>query len=390
MGSGLLGLPYAFKQSGVLAGTLLMIIIGCMALHTMVLLVKCKIKAVSMGHDVVTFGDLAQLTLGKVGMMAVNIFLIFTQIGFCCAYVVYIGQNTKILLDVDWPWEVFALVWLVVLVLLSWIRTLKNVAPISTVANVMIGFGVLVIFTASLMSLAKKSKQGIPLNVNWFVDWSNLPSMMGIAIYSFEGIGFVLPSQTVAKKQESFIKILTSCIILIASVYLVFGAFGYIGFGSNTQEQILENLISTFGHQRAWRVLIKVLTVALIFAITATYPLQLFVATDILEEKIFDLSTKSKKTYWLQNNFRAFLVILTAFIAISVPKFGLLIGLIGSLGSASLQFIFPSLIWLKLFWSDKRYYLKVLLVFYTCAGIGVGVWGTYRNISDLVAYYQKK
>lgn len=388
VGSGLLGLPFGFSQSGVLAGIIVMFIICCMALHTMILLVKSKHFIVSKGEDVVTFGDVSKYALGKGGQIAVDAFLVFTQLGFCCAYVVFIGQNTKIFLGVKWPWEVFCLFWMIVLILLSWIRTLKNIAPLSTIANILIGFGVAVILSGAITSLSYKIKSGTDLKVNWLVNWSKLPNMVGMIVYSYEGIGFVLPSETVAKKPESYTRILTGCILLTTLNYFLFGCLGYIGFGSDTQEQIIQNLVDYFVGNYTWNILIKIITVCLIFAITATYPLQLFVATDILEEKMFDLSLKSKFEYWRQNNFRMFLVLFTVLIAVSVPKFGLLIGLIGSIGSAALQFIFPSLIYLKLFWVNMKLIKKILLIGYIIIGVSVGIFGTVSNIFSLVEYYK--
>jgi len=43
---------------------------------------------------------------------------------------------------------------------------------------------------------------------------------------------------------------------------------------------------------------------------------------------------------------------------IFIPNFGLLIGLIGSLGSAALQFIAPAAIYLRLFWPTLKPYEK--------------------------------
>lgn len=87
-----------------------------------------------------------------------------------------------------------------------------------------------------------------------------------------------------------------------------------------------------------WEIVVKITTGSLVLAIAMSFPLQLFVAVDILEEKIFNPETlHMRSTYWLQNIFRTSLVLGIAFIAVAVPKFGLLTGLIGASGSVTLQ-----------------------------------------------------
>jgi hypothetical protein len=48
------------------------------------------------------------------------------QTGFCCVYVIFLGQNTTpfidSLFDTSMDWRIIALFWFPLLVLLSWIR----------------------------------------------------------------------------------------------------------------------------------------------------------------------------------------------------------------------------------------------------------------------------
>src|SRR5690606_9294720 len=109
----------------------------------------------------------------------------------------------------------------------------------------------------------------------------------------------------------------------------------------------------------------------LIFAIYATYPLQLFVVTDILLEWLAPL-TRSRSHAVQQAAsvaLRVSLVLTTGVVAVAIPDFGLLMGLIGALGASSLQFTFPALIYLATFWRATRWPFRLLLMFYVLFGV---------------------
>ena len=132
-----------------------MSLVALCANHCMVVLVDCKNYIVSRGFkNVVTFGDVARHAFGRTGLIIVDGLLIFTQIGVCVVYLgksysifletemipnmsttVYISQNLSALLEnyLDFRW--FMLMWLPLLILASWIRSLKNVAPLTTGIN---------------------------------------------------------------------------------------------------------------------------------------------------------------------------------------------------------------------------------------------------------------
>lgn len=119
----------------------------------------------------------------------------------------------------------------------------------------------------------------------------------------------------------------------------------------------------------------------------ATYPLQLFVVTDICEEAMFKPGRLSARFKLLkQMIFRCCLVFLAAGVAVAIPNFGLLIGLIGALGSSALQFIFPALFHLVAFKHDPWWY-RSLSLFYIFFGVVGGVLGTVQTVQQIIDKY---
>ena len=138
IGAGVLGLPYAFKQGGLLEGTIVMSGVCYLAIKALLLLIDCRYAVAnkvsrhtkqslaengqgsgsgakvkhSKGHDyvevktfdidndrwtlesrAVTFGDVAFSAYGSTGRSVVDWSLVITQVGFCCAYLIFISEN---------------------------------------------------------------------------------------------------------------------------------------------------------------------------------------------------------------------------------------------------------------------------------------------------------
>jgi proton-coupled amino acid transporter len=390
VGVGVLGLPAAWKDSGIVGSLGAMLCLSVISLHCLQLLVDSKEDLIARGHKVYTFGDTAikalgrfGITGGKVGGAVVDIILCFCQLGVCTTYLAFLGQNTKAIIPTSLPWHVFAGIWIGIMMLFSWIRTLKSLAFLAQAATFCLGVGIIIISVAAIMSLhdtlaAHQRPQVIA------IDWINLPSTISVAIFAFEGIGFVIPAQTAIKDVKRYPFVLTFCIVVVGLLYAAFGTICYVGFGNNTQPQILDSLLSWSNGSKGWTIVSKIITVGLIAAIAFTYPIQLFVATDLMEERLFPPKDSTWAVWWLRNNFRAMLVFATGIVALTVSQFDIIMGFIGSLGAAPLQFILPPIIWLCVHWEDASIPKRALLFFYIIFGIAATVLGTGVNIYKLV------
>lgn len=69
---------------------------------------------------------------------------------------------------------------------------------------------------------------------------------------------------------------------------------------------------------------------------------------------------------------------------------GLLIGLVGALGSSSLQFVFPALIHMKLFRHSTNKAHLALDVFYILLGLTGGVLGTVQIVMKIIDVYKNE
>lgn len=83
-----------------------------------------------------------------------------------------------------------------------------------------------------------------------------------------------------------------------------------------------------------------------------------------------------------RNTLRTILVIFTALAAISIPHFGEVIGLIGSIGAGMLAFILPATFYYKLFGSQLDQKSKIILY----AVMGFGILGGIAASCDAILY----
>lgn len=262
IGTGVLAMPIAFKNGGLILSSVSIWIMAVICVHCMHILLNCfkfitknvneneiNIKFSEMGYD-----DVAEISLKLKFMQSkkptyfrvmVSIFLIISQLGFCCVYYVFIPTNIKQVIDFYHPnnhfsIEILMCILLVPLILFCFIKDLKILAPFSTLANTFMIVGMIVILfevVTGEQTPFSELKMISPLQ--------NLSVFYSSAIYAFEGISLVLPVYSKMQTQEYFSPltgILNTGMSLVAIMYFSLGFFGYIKYGPNCASSITLNL----------------------------------------------------------------------------------------------------------------------------------------------------
>lgn len=381
MGSGLLGLPHAFKEGGLVGSLVIMVSVCLIATACNLMLVRSKQLLARRG--VVSFSDVAVHTYGRVGGHVLNFLLCFTQFGFCCVYLVFCAANLTGFIPL--PQDTILFMIAPLFVLMSYIRSMSWISPFSAAANVTLVLSLCIIVAASIIQLKDRTIPDVSLTIDVVAVWRTLPVTFGMAVYAYEGIGVVLPCETAMTKPDKFPAVVMTVMVITFFFYTGFGAVCYLAFGAQTSDLILENMVQ-FADQAGgpWHVLTAVVRGCLIFTVAATFPVQLFVVSDIVEQEYMFKDGRWRTHMLLKANiFRTLLVAAAVLVAWLVPHFGPLMGIIGGIGSAALQFIFPSLFYLKLFPEMSKARRAACVVFVVTGAVG-GILGTIDSISQLV------
>ena len=332
VGTGVLFLPKAYLNGGMLFSNIVLIVVALLSYWCFLLLVRSR--------NVVngSFGDIGGILYGK-KMRAIILFsIVLSQIGFASAYIVFTSQNLQAFILAVSNCRTFIdikymiLMQLIIFLPLSLFRDISKLGATALVADVLILLGLIYLYWYDLFTIVKQ--QGVADIVNFNSrDWT---LFIGTAIFTFEGVGLIIPIQESMKRPHLFPSTLGVVMIVIAIIFLSSGALGYAAYGSKTQTVIILNMPQDDKFVNAVQFMYSL-------AILLSTPLQLFPAIRITENSLFARSGKyNPYIKWKKNVFRFFLVMVCALIAWGgagdLDKF---VALVGSFACVPLVYVYP-------------------------------------------------
>ncbi|KAJ2700050.1 hypothetical protein FB645_005117 [Coemansia sp. IMI 203386] len=373
VGTGVLVLPRAFFNGGLIFSTLLMSAIAWYALVCMIMLSDVYLK---LGGS---YGDLALKLYGRPLKYCVMVSIVLAQLGFCCAYVIFVATNMRDLWDTvtscryQIPTEAWILGQLLVYVPLAFVRRIKRFASLSVIGNFFILTGLAYLVGYDIWSITTRG----PAEVVHF-NPSKFPLLVGTAAFSYEGISLVIPIVESMERKDKFNGVLTASLVICAGLFVVIGALSYLTFGNSVETVILLNLpngsVWTLGVQLLYSL-----------AIIMSVPLQLFPAIRIIESGIFTRSGKGNPIVkWQKNLFRTLLVVFIAMVAIfGAEELDNFIAIVGASACVPLSFLYPVMLHYKAFAESWRAKAKdIILIAVALFGllyvtfISIETWGS--------------
>lgn len=470
VGAGVLGLPYAFRESGVLEGILVMLFVAFLAVKAMLLLIDCKYRCVDMmNHDQfsmkqsllggersgastpernnsgnerssveisssskskskkkknirkdyedednfdssqVSYGTVGKMAFGKWGAFTVDAAIVISQIGFCCAYVIFLSQNIShylagcyeeddALMEPDEEEEItdqviqmyknittdqqqtlqqgceivaksyqssIVLVLLLPLLLLCQVRHLNRLAIFSLLADFANVFAYLIVFWFDFEHVSKVTIHPKEM------DFAGLPFFMSVSMYCYEGAGMILAlEESVHPDHRSrFKSIFSYAMVAITMLYVVFGVSGYLSFGPETKAIITLNLPAG--------IFPGIVKACLCFSLFFTFPIMMFPVVETIERRFKIYSGDRMKGTLV----RCASPVLVAIIVLVIPSFSAIMGLIGATCCSLLAFILPALFHMKLFKGTLKHNQEVM----NYVLLGLGVVGAILGTHDALA-----
>ncbi|UZJ53153.1 hypothetical protein CBS101457_002473 [Exobasidium rhododendri] len=338
VGTGILFLGKAFHNGGLLFSAIVLCLIAMISLASFLLLVKVNLK-----HPA-SFGEMGGLLYGPKMRLAILFSIVFSQLGFVAAYTVFVAQNLQaFVLAVTHcrtmiPTVYFILAQTAIFLPLSLIRKIAKLSSTALIADVFILLGIIYLFSYEIKQVATHGMADVVQ-----FNSKSFPLFIGTAVFTFEGIGLVIPITESMKEPERFPAALSGVMVFVMILFATSGSLSYMAFGSKVQTVVISNLPQTWKFVQAMQFLYSV-------AILLSTPLQLFPAVSILERGLF--STKSGKynnTVKLSKNlFRCSIVLVATLAAwLGSNSLDVFVSFIGSVACVPLCFIYPPLLHLR-------------------------------------------
>lgn len=338
VGTGVLFLPRAFLNGGMLFSSLVLLGIAALSYLCFILLIAVRSKVDA------SYGDIGGLLYGKWMRAAILFSIVLSQLGFVSAYTVFTAENLqafvlavsncKSFIDIKF----MILLQLLIFLPLSLIRDISKLGFTALIADAFILLGLLYLYYYDIFTISAASYK---LDITLF-NPSSWTLLIGTAIFTFEGVGLIIPIQESMRRPQQFPFVLGLVMVIITVLFTSMGALSYAAYGSKTKTVVLLNLPQDDKMVNGVQFLYSL-------AILLSTPLQLFPAIRIMENELFSRSGKyNPYIKWQKNIFRFLLVLLCAFVAWGgandLDKF---VSLVGSFACVPLVYIYPPLLHLK-------------------------------------------
>ncbi|CAN6203458.1 unnamed protein product [Urochloa humidicola] len=382
VGTGVLGLPYAFRAAGWLAGSVGVAAAGFATLYCMLLLVDCRDKLEEdedeeCYHGHYTYGDLGEKCFGTIGRCLTEILILVSQAGGSVAYLIFIGQNLhSIFSQLMSPAGFIFAILLPVQIALSFIRSLSSLSPFSIFADVCNVLAMAIVIKEDLQLFDHPFSNRTAFNGLWAVPFS-----FGVAVFCFEGFSMTLALEASMAERRKFRWVLSQAVAAIITVYVCFGVCGYLAYGEATKDIITLNLPNNW--------LSAAVKVGLCIALAFTFPVMMHPIHEIVETRFTSsgcfqkLSRNVRGAEWLGlHSSRIAVVTILTVVASFIPAFGSFISFVGSTMCALLSFVLPAIFHLRIVGSSMSLWRRVLDYGILLFGLGFAGYGLVTALSS--------
>ena len=369
--------PYTVVEGGYWA-MLAMVIVAYVCCYTGKILVECLYEENASGVKErvrQSYVEIAEAVWGKqVGGRIVNAAQLIELLMTCILYVLLCGQ---LMIGVLPGSDVSLNVWIglasVMLLPCAFLKSLRHVSWLSfwcTVAHMFIN--AIIIFYCLCLASQWHWKE-VPVRI----DIWTFPISLGVVIFSYTSQIFLPTLEGNMNDRRHFRSMMHWTHVAAAIFKVVFSWLGFLAFGLATKEFITNNLSNQF--------LKACVNLFLVAKALLSYPLPYYASVELLEATFFRgrPTTVLPSCYDSSDGLKiwsvALRLLLIAFIlvmAIFVPHFNLLMGLIGNFTGNMLSLVWPCYFHLKLKGHSLPWYVKlfncaVILLGIVCAVIGV-------------------
>lgn len=381
---GALSIPSAFANVGMVAGVILTVGIGLIAIYTSHVIGQVAVKYPHVKH----YADAVRLIWGRFGYELVGGM-------FCCYLVLLVGSHTltgtiafiRIVNDTGLCALVWGVISAIILFLLALPPSFAEFAILGYIdfVSIIVAIGITIIATGVTQdSYASDWSAWPPEDVSFksaFVSTTNIVLAYSFAVSQFS---FMAEMHT----PKDYIKSIWSLGLMEIVIYTITGATIYAFVGTGVDSPAL--LSSGFTVSRvAFGVALPVIFIS--GSISSTVVGRYVLTRAFPDSPIQYVNTKAGWLAWII--LIAVITVISFIIAEAIPFFNALLGLISSLFISGFTFYFPSLFWFLLIkegkWNESTKNIVLTIVNLAVGVVGLAILGlgTWANVQEIIDQY---
>lgn len=357
VGAGIIGIPYALKQSGLIAGLFLLGLVGFLTDRSLRVIVNlASFHPALKGRGIYTFEKLASYPFGRLGSGFVLTNMFVMAYGAMVAYMIIIKDTVPTVLGIapdSTNREVVLVITTVAIILpLSMMRDMASLSftsMVSVLADI-----ILVGFVAGFAPIKESVSEAGGFGEVLSEHWIRPQLFIGLGIISTamacQHSAFIVSGSLENKTQRRWSTVTVTSLSFATALCAVMGICGFLGFLGETQGDVLNNFPADSAVSNGARML---LAITMFF----TYPMESFVARHVsvmlLHQGDMDALNNDRGRegggYLCLNRRRCWTLAL--YVAALIPglflnDLGPVLSITGSLGGSCIAYVAPGLVYL--------------------------------------------
>ena len=404
MGAGILSIPIIMRYIGFLLGIIFIIFLAFCTLYSVFILIRC--------HEITGkngFSMLGKITMGKFGSILIKVIIIINNLGFCIAYFRIFGEVVQTIIqgwvspDSFWAnnWHNFIYILLCSFIMFSFIF-IKNLSALKKVAFTGVSAVLLFSLGLTLLFLHKAIHHYLDSNISWKFLKPNcsfseafkmIPSVFLAFLFQFNV--FPIYSSLKEKNLDSMMKASKIGVGYSLFIFLVVGIVGFLLYGLNMNETLLNSLsedMTKFRNISSFiKFLIIIISISFVTTCLTSFPiLFLSLRENFINSIIFCMKNINKnetngtnKKYISERGLIIITIILYVLIismAIILPKLKVIFSIVGATAGTFIAFILPNLFYIRICKMSKKNYDLTLPWFF----LGLGIF--FLIVSFIVSF----
>mmetsp|Transcript_98921 Transcript_98921/g.121102 ORF Transcript_98921/g.121102 Transcript_98921/m.121102 type:complete len:493 (-) Transcript_98921:123-1601(-) len=345
VGAGIVGLPYVFKQSGILGGIILIVIFSYLTVYTLKLLIMSAKLSKTTNYE-----DLCEYCFGKYGYYSVSLAMFIYDAGALLSYLIIMGDSMQYIItnfglstqeDRKLAIIIVSTVGILPGCLYRDISKIERLSAIS-VFSVSLMTGCVIYEWFNIRFITNIYDSNFP-DIWPLINLYGIPEALGIVAFAFVChdnsflIYKTLKNNTIKRYTIlAFLGMLIQCILCV-----VICIYGYLSFGDNVEDDLLLN----FDIENRAIIAIRILYT---FRMSFCFPTAFYVVRHILYSIVYrdgdtyEHASKLKRIIFTLIPLLSFLII-----GLFLQDLGFVMSLAGLLSALNLAFVLPSLCHIK-------------------------------------------